>query len=129
MEFLVGTLEQAFNASHTQREARGPLMYASKGRGLWRAQEAKISFHAGCGNMQRIDQAPKLRKMMRPPLVRVRYFGTIDCTQRFRLITPPAPVAVKRIHATGHVDSRINKCGSGESVFFIKLKRGHHNSR
>jgi hypothetical protein len=80
------------------------------------------------GNMKRIDQAPELRQMLGPPLVRVPYRGTIDSGPGFRPITPPAPVAIKRVHAVGHVDSRINKCGSRQSIFLIKLEGGGHNN-
>ena len=68
--------------------------------------------------------------MMSPPLVRVRYCDAIDCGPQFQLITPTAPVAIKRVHAVGHIDARTNKCGSGQPVFLIKLEdRAHNNSR
>jgi len=143
MEFSVGTLEQDFNFAHTQREARSPSMIrlqcsrnvastGDKHLGSCRMRSCASRppvFTCSFGarrNVRRIDQTPKLREMTGPPLVRVRYFGSIDCCQRFRLITPAAPVAVKRIHATSHIDSRIDKCGSSQSVFFIKLERRHH---
>jgi hypothetical protein len=66
-----------------------------------------------------IDQALELRKMPSPPLV--------GCSPGFRLITPPMPVAIKRVHAVGHVDSRIDKAASDQAVFFIKIDSGGHN--
>jgi len=77
-------------------------------------------------NMERIDQASKLRQVASPPLVHARCSDAIDRGEGFRLVTPSTPVAIKRVHAVGHVDSRIHKCGSGEPVFGLKIEDGGH---
>jgi hypothetical protein len=79
--------------------------------------------------MWRIDQASELRKVMAPPLVRKPHFGAaVDSHPGFQLVTPPAPVAMKRVHAVGHVDAGINKRGSGQPVFLIQLEGCAHNT-
>jgi hypothetical protein len=78
-------------------------------------------------NMSRINQASELRKMIAPPLVRLPDCGAIASRPRFQLAPPSAPVAIKRVHAVGHVDAPIYKCGSGQLIFLIQLEcRGHN---
>jgi len=54
--------------------------------------------------VQRIDQALELRKVPRPPLVRVRYSDASDPVRDFDLSRPATPVAIKRVYAIGHVE-------------------------
>jgi hypothetical protein len=79
-------------------------------------------------NMYRIDQASELCKMTTPPLVGIPNCGAIDSDPGFQLVTPPAPVAIKGVHAVGHVHACINKCGSSHPVFLIQLEGGGHNA-
>ena len=72
----------------------------------------------------RIDQAPELGQMPSPPLVDLSCSDAIQRHHRFQLITPSAPVAVKRVHAAGHVESRINKCCAGQAVFLFETDVG-----
>jgi hypothetical protein len=76
--------------------------------------------------MPRIDQAPELREMPSPPLIGVCYRNLINGAA-LRLLSPPAPVAIKRVHAVGHVDSRVNQRGPGRPVFRIKFYVVDHN--
>src|SRR5216683_3722495 len=65
--------------------------------------------------------------MPSPPLIGVPYSDPIGRGQGFRLLTPSAPVAVKRVDAAVHVESCINKCCTGQPVllFEIDVSDGH----
>jgi hypothetical protein len=78
--------------------------------------------------MSRIDQASELCKMMAPPLVRLPYCGAVGSDPGFQLATPPAPHAIQRVHAIGHLDARINERDSGHTVFLIQLESCAHNA-
>jgi hypothetical protein len=64
--------------------------------------------------------------MTAPPLVRIPHCCAVNSGPGFRFITPLVPNTIKRVHTVGHVDSRINKCCSGQSVFLIQLEGGGH---
>lgn len=73
----------------------------------------------------RIDQASELRQVLSPPAVNAGHLDAIYERQGFRgLLTPATPVAIKRIHAVAHIDSRIHKCGAGQPVFVLEINDG-----
>lgn len=72
-------------------------------------------------NVVWIDQAAKLRQVASPPLVHAH---CSDATEGFRLVTPSTPVAIKGVHAAGHIYSRFNKCCSGQPIFGLKIDDG-----
>lgn len=71
--------------------------------------------------MWRIDQAPELRKMLSPPLVGLVDRNPIDWSSRQRFVTPPAPIAANCVHAVGHIEARIVKGSTNQTVFLIQL--------
>ena len=48
----------------------------------------------------------------------------VEWGQEVRRITPPAPVAVKRIDAAVHVEPRTNKSRTGETVLLFEIGVG-----
>src|ERR1700736_5834209 len=62
--------------------------------------------------------------MPSPPLVDVPFSEPIGQSQGFRLITPWAPVAVKRVDAAVHVEPCTNKCCTGQTVLFFEIDVG-----
>jgi hypothetical protein len=108
---------------------QGKTRLLQSGYGLARTEDPIFTGAFGSRrNMWRIDQASELRKMTTPPLVRIPDCGAIDSDPGFQLVTPPAPVAIKRVHAVGHVHACINKRGSSQPVFLIQLKCSGHNA-
>jgi hypothetical protein len=73
-----------------------------------------------------VDQRAKLLKMMSPPIVSIGDSGDIDRASGLRLGAPSLPVAIKSVHAVGHIDSRANERGSRYSVFFVKIQGSAH---
>jgi hypothetical protein len=72
-------------------------------------------------DLHRFDHASELRKMMSPPAIRVRDSTAIHRRPRPRTVAPPSPVAIKRVDAVGHLNSRMDKRGSGKPIFCIKI--------
>src|SRR5882762_4869666 len=62
--------------------------------------------------------------MPSPPLVGVPDSDPIGRGQEVRLITPSAPVAVKRVDAVVHVEPCTNKCCTGETVLLFEIGVG-----
>ena len=77
-------------------------------------------------NVRRIDKTPELRQVRSPPLIHARYSSPIGRGHSFRHVTSSSPVAIKRVHAVRHLDSRIHKSGSGQTVFGLKIDAGSH---
>jgi len=59
-------------------------------------------------NLHRIDHASELCKVMSPPTIRVCDSAAIGRRPRSRAVPPPPPVAIKRVHAVSHLNSRID---------------------
>ena len=100
---------------------------------MWACTNCTLVFTCPFGpsrNVGRVDQAPELFQVAGPPLVQPSYSGVIDGGQGFPLLTPSTPVAIKRIHAVGYIHSCIQKCGSSQPVFGLKIDdRAHTNDR
>ena len=80
--------------------------------------------HSPRGDVYGIDQALELGYMPSPPLVGVPYSHTIEWGQGFRFLTPPAPVAVKRVDGAAHVEPRSNQSCTGRTVLLFEIKVG-----
>jgi hypothetical protein len=80
-------------------------------------------------NVARIDEAPELRQVASPPLVHACHTSAIDRGLGVCLVSPPSPIAIKRVHTVGHIDARIHKCDSGHAVFGLKIDPAGHTLR
>jgi hypothetical protein len=67
--------------------------------------------------------------MPSPPLVDVPLSDPIGQGQGFRLITPSAPVAVKRVDAAVHVEPCTNKSRTGQVILLFEIDVGHGHKK